>query len=355
MTPFRVLLVDESVLVLELLKQRLARYADIRIVGSARNGQEALAMIPSLKPNLICTDLVLPKVDGFTLIREVMRSHPTPILVVTNRDATTDEGKVFQALADGAVDVFPKQSLTVASDSAWDELVRTMKIAARVRVVRRIASQSTQELPRRSDMKDPATPLATAENGEKLAIVAIGASTGGPQALERLLSLLPDNFPFPILCVQHIAPGFLGDFIRWLRHRCALKVKEAVAGESPLPGTIYFAPESTHLELTGDRVFALSNGPPVDGHRPSITVTFESVAQVSGRSAIAVLLTGMGRDGALGMLAVARAGGRTIAQDEESSAVFGMPKAAIDLSAARCVLPLDKIAQKLKEIAWDRG
>jgi len=178
-------------------------------------------------------------------------------------------------------------------------------------------------------------------------VVAIGASTGGPQALHAVLTQLPNNFPVPVICVQHISEGFLQGLVDWLASECQLPVKIAPAYECPKPGTVYFPPEGRHLELDARGRFLYSAAPPVSGHRPSVSVTFNSVASFCGKGAAGVLLTGMGRDGADGLLAIAKAGGLTVAQDEASCVVFGMPKEAIALGAARHILPVSEIASLL--------
>ena len=181
-------------------------------------------------------------------------------------------------------------------------------------------------------------------------IIGIGASTGGPQAFQEILSHLPGNFPVPLLCVQHISEGFMQGLVDWLAHKCPLKIVTGETGILPQPGTVYFPREGSHLVLDSQGRLECSNAPPCDGHRPSISVTFKSLAQHYGSEAAGVLLTGMGRDGVEGMLAIAQAGGTTIAQDEESSIVFGMPKEAIAANAARYVLPLPKIAPALMKL-----
>jgi two-component system chemotaxis response regulator CheB len=180
-------------------------------------------------------------------------------------------------------------------------------------------------------------------------MVAIGASTGGPQALQVILQQLPARFPAPILCVQHISPGFLPGLVSWLGAHCRIKLQIAQAGELPLAGHVYFPAEGLHLVVDRQGRLQSSQEPPVDGHRPSVTVTFRSVASHYGAASAAVLLTGMGRDGGAGMLAVSQAGGMTIAQDEASCVIFGMPKHAIDLGAAQRILPLAGIAAALCE------
>jgi two-component system chemotaxis response regulator CheB len=178
-------------------------------------------------------------------------------------------------------------------------------------------------------------------------MVIIGSSTGGPQALQTILKQLPSDFPTPILCIQHIAPGFLNGLVNWLRSLCSMKVKIAQDGELPLAGTIYFPQEGTHLLVDKKGRLVSSLESPLDGHRPSITLTLKSAADYYGKAAVGILLTGMGRDGADGMKAIAKAGGITMVQDEKSSIVFGMPKQAIELGAAQYVLPLDEIANVL--------
>jgi two-component system chemotaxis response regulator CheB len=178
-------------------------------------------------------------------------------------------------------------------------------------------------------------------------MVAIGASTGGPQALQTILAQLPANFPVPVVCTQHMSDGFLQGLVNWLASESQLQVKIAQVGELPSPGAVYFAPERSHLELDARGRFSYSMSPLVDGHRPSVTVTFKSIANFYGRATVGILLTGMGRDGATGMQAIAQAGGLTIAQDEKSSVVFGMPKEAIALGAAQHILPPQEIAPLL--------
>ncbi|MEQ8958686.1 MAG: CheB methylesterase domain-containing protein, partial [Coleofasciculus sp. C2-GNP5-27] len=191
---------------------------------------------------------------------------------------------------------------------------------------------------------------APAKSYPKPKIIAIGTSTGGPPALQEIFSQLPANFSVPILCVQHICNGFLQGLIDWLAPTCKLPIKIAESGNRPQPGIIYFPPEQHHLELDSQGKFVCENTVTFDGHCPSITVTFESVAKVYVKKTTAILLTGMGKDGAKGMLAVAKAGGLTIAQDQATSIIFGMPKEAIELGAAREVLPLGAIAPMLLEL-----
>jgi two-component system, chemotaxis family, protein-glutamate methylesterase/glutaminase len=338
LSTIRVLLVDDSPLVLAGLKRLLAQSPEILIVGTAKHGKEALEMLDRVKPDIICTDLYMPEMNGLELVRAVMARSPMPILVISASVVEgEDSGNIFRLLEAGALDVFPKPRHDLASDAAFaHELSRKIKVLAGVHV-----------FPRKS-YKLPAANLEpkTIER-RPISAVAIGASTGGPQALQEILTALPSGFPAPVFCVQHISTGFMESLRDWLDGLCHLKVQFAQPGERPSPGTIYFPNDRTHLELSQNGLFLASTKPPLDGHCPSATVMFDSVAQLYGNKAIGVLLTGMGRDGASGLLSMARAGGITIAQDEASSVVFGMPRAAIELGAAQYILSLGAIAPML--------
>ncbi|MDI9640397.1 chemotaxis-specific protein-glutamate methyltransferase CheB [Oscillatoria amoena NRMC-F 0135] len=346
--PIRVLLVEDSPIALAILKRILSSSPDIEIVGTARTGKEALALIPQVQPQVICTDLHMPQMDGLELTQEVMATFPKPILVVSASVQDRGSENVFKLLQAGAIDVFPKPLAGLAADyeKVKNELISKIKILAGVSVFtqRRRVHQSLFSPPA---MTLPPTPPPARRVSYPIKMIAIGASTGGPQALHRILSPLPADFPLPIICVQHISEGFLQGLVDWLEAECQLPVKIAAMGEFPHPQTIYFPPEKRHLELDPQGRFYYSQASPVSGHCPSVTVTFESVASVYGRSSLGILLTGMGRDGAAGLSAIARAGGLTIAQDEQTSVVFGMPREAIALGAAQQVLPIGEIAKTL--------
>ncbi len=335
-----VLLVDDSAIVLTVLKRILAPCPDIEVVGTARDGREALERIPKLSPRVICTDLHMPVMDGLELTREVMDRFPTPILVVSV-SVKDNVMNVFKLLEAGAVDVFPKPHGILEGDycDSRNELAQKIRILAGVNVVRR-----------RRRIEAPSPPLKD-EPAVSPKIVVIGASTGGPVALQRVLSALPPSFPLPIVCVQHISDGFLLGLVEWLDSVCGLKMAIAREGWQPLPGTVYFPPEGTHLLFNAEGRFRYSRENGVNGHRPSVSMTFESAANIFGDAAIGVLLTGMGSDGASGMKAIHDAGGITIAQDEKTSVVFGMPKQAIELGAAREVAPLEEIASLIMSYA----
>ncbi len=337
----RVLLVDDSPIVLHILQRLLSSASDIQVVGTAANGKVALELLPELNPDVICTDLHMPVMDGLEFTREVMNNYPRPILVVSvSVEPDSESPIIFRLLEAGAVDVFPKPRDIPQADQ--DKLARDLaskiRILAGVHVFRHNAVENvaTSSLP----------PLALTHS-VAVRIVVIGASTGGPQAFLAILSRLPASFSVPVLCVQHIGSDFLNGLVDWLAEACQLPVRKAVQGEKPRAGMVYFAPEDSHLELDSDGRFSLSLDPPCDGHRPSATVTMSSAAHCFGSATVGVLLTGMGRDGAKGMAKIAAAGGVTITQDKASSVVYGMPRAALELGAALHELPIEQIAPAL--------
>jgi two-component system, chemotaxis family, protein-glutamate methylesterase/glutaminase len=343
--PIRLLLVEDSPVALAILQRTLRGAADIEVVGVARNGQEALAMIPMVKPTMICTDLHMPKMNGLELTQEVMARFPCPILVVSASVQEEDTQNVFRILEAGALDIFPKPRTGLASEyeKAKAELLAKIRVLSGVSVFtqrRRPTAPTPMPTPAAAAVHPGAVPMDI----RTPRILAIGASTGGPQALLAILQQLPRGFPVPILCVQHISEGFLQGLVTWLDSNCALQVKVATPGELPQPGTVYFPPERHHMEISSRGQISLTSGAPVAGHCPSVTVMFKAVAAYYRRSAVGVLLTGMGRDGADGLQALNQAGSLTIAQDEASCVVFGMPKEAIALGAAQQILPLNGIA-----------
>lgn len=347
-----VLLVDDSLIALTILSRMLSTSPDIQVVGKARSGREALELIPRLQPAVVCTDLHMPDMDGLELTKEIMARFPRPILVVSAMVHPEDSHNVFSLLEAGAIDVLPKPRGGLAADEqrVSQELVSKIKIISGVVALTRRQKWGLSPSQLQASPSSPPVP-------PRPRIVAIGASTGGPQALRTILAQLPADFPAPVLCVQHISEGFLAGLVEWLATQCALSVKIAQSGEQPLPGTIYFPQEGTHLEIDKTGRLVCSDKAPVDGHRPSVTATFKSVAEYCGDAAIGVLLTGMGSDGAQGMQEIFEAGGITIAQNEETSVVFGMPKQAIARGAVKYVLPVHKIAFMLPEllVAGRRG
>lgn len=360
----RVLIVEDSPIASAILKRLFEASPELTVVGIARTGVEGLAMVETLDPQVICTDLHMPQMDGLQLTQEVMARFPRPILVISASVQEDDRDNVFRLLDAGAVDIIPKPraGLVAEYEAIKQQLIDKVRVLAGVKVFRQVRrSPAPSALPPKSwpTMPTGTGPLNLVQTVELLPlaggglgvddgrIVAIGASTGGPQALQMILGQLPADWPLPVICVQHISDGFLQGLLDWLANHCHLKIKIAQGGEAPQKGFIYFPPERCHLEVDHRKLFRISTAPPVVGHRPSVTVTLESVAKVYGKKAIGVLLTGMGRDGADGMAAIAQAGGFTLAQDQATSVVFGMPKEAIALGAVKEVLPIEGIATRL--------
>ncbi len=367
--PISVLIVEDSPVAAIILQRIFTSSPDIELVGIARNGMEAMELIPKVQPQVVCTDFHMPKMNGLELTQWIMAEYPRPILVISSSvDKQEDADNVFQLLQAGALDVFLKPSVEMAAEyeRIKQDLITRIKVLSGVSVFtqHRFRAKPTPPLPSPPPLTRTSQPTSRAPSqfliptSQQLSlprVLAIGASTGGPQALHTILKALPANFPVPILCVQHISEGFLAGLTTWLTAECKLPVVVAQAGELPKPGVVYFAPDRCHLQLTSQGRIVLSSGDPVSGHRPSVTVLFEAVATYYRQAALGVLLTGMGRDGAEGLLAIAKAGGNTIAQDEASSVVFGMPKEAIALGAAQSVLPLTEIAPALlKQFALAR-
>lgn len=370
--PIRVLLVEDSPIAIAILRRILSSTPDIEIVGTARTGVEALALIPQSQPDVVCTDLHMPQMGGLELTRRIMAECPRPILVISASVQEDDTSQVFQLLEAGAVDVFPKPRSGLAADYERTQraLINKIRVLSGVKVFtqhRRLAQPPPlpplaatavtapaavskgpppDRLPSSSQNLRPTAPIDI----RAPRILAIGASTGGPNALHTLLRALPPTLPVPVLCVQHISEGFLCGLTDWLNRECPLPITIAQPGQFPQAGTVYFAPEDRHLAIDASGKLACTSLPPVSGHCPSATVLFQSVAAFYRRSSIAVLLTGMGRDGADGLLTVAQAGGLTIAQDEATCVVFGMPKEAIALGAAQQILPIQKIGPHIAGI-----
>ncbi len=332
--PIRVLVADDSELFRELLVRVVVADPGFEVVAVAADGNAAAALARSVRPDVITMDLNMPDADGFSGIARIMAETPTPILVLT---ANPEEAVGFRALSLGALDILEKPQASTDLDEYGALLRSRLRLLAGVKVIRHL--RGLRE--RRAAAPHAAT---------RAELVVIGASLGGPRALATLLRGLPADFPAPIAVVQHIADGFTEGLASWLGTESRLEVREAVDGAPLRPGRVLVAPTGRHL-LVGDGVARLSDAPPVDTFKPSVTPLFLSAARVSRARACGVLLTGMGRDGADGLRAIRDAGGPTIAQDEATSAVFGMPRAAIELGAVERVLPIDEIPRALLELA----
>jgi two-component system chemotaxis response regulator CheB len=339
----RVLIAEDSPTTADLLIDVIESEGDMRVVGAARNGSEAIALVKQLLPDVVVMDIHMPELDGFEATRRIMVESPTPIVIVS---ATVDvrETKIsMQALRMGALTVMQKPA---PGGGEFDQVVArfnaTVRAMAGVRVVRRWSDKPQFEQLSRKVV--PAAPVR---------VVAIATSTGGPAALHRVFSDLPANFPAPIVVVQHIAPGFITGLANWLGETSRLAIKVAEHGELPKPGNVYLAPDDRHLCVSQQGTIEISKAPAVDGFRPSASVLFRSIAKNYGQSAVAVIMTGMGEDGLEGLRDVRKAGGRIIAQDEASSVVFGMPGVVVTAGLADLTLPLHRIAPQLQKILAD--
>lgn len=345
--PIKVLLVEDSSIALAILQRMLLTSPDIIVVGTASNGIDALDLIPKLNPDVICTDYHMPKMNGLELIIEVMKRFPRPILVVSVSVHSDDSENIFHLLSAGALDVFPKPKggLGANFEVSSRELIQKIKILSGI-----VAFSKHKHVPKHLPVHKKIEIIHEKfdiEVKSDTSIIVIGASTGGPQAFEAILPKLPSDWPIPIICVQHISEGFISGMVDWLDSHSNIKVTIAKLGELPVPGTAYFAPDGVHLKISMNGRFLFSHEHPFMGHRPSVNVTMDSVAQYYKGAAIGILLTGMGYDGAEGLLSIHKQGGLTIAQDEASSIVFGMPKKAIEIGAARYVSALPDISDIL--------
>ncbi len=335
-----VLVADDSPLTRVVLRDIFRAAGDITVVGEAGNGSEAVAMTDLLKPDLIVMDLMMPVMDGQEAIEEIMANSPTPILVLS---ATVDEREInhaFSAIKKGALDVMEKPG--GAGNDANREfalrLVDKVRLLARIRVIRH---------PRRR-VREVTSPRISCRSGERN-ILAIGASTGGPKAVMSIMKSLPAEFNAATFIVQHIAQGFTRGFAQWLGQESSIRIRLATDGDEAVVGTALVAPDDCHMTFEQGKI-RLVHSEPVNCCRPSIDVFFNSLAAEFGAGVVGVLLTGMGKDGAQGLLRIKEKGGMTLVQDEQSCSVFGMPKAAISLDAVDEVLPLDGIPAAIRRI-----
>lgn len=342
----KVLIVDDSALIRKLLSEIIKSDAEFVLVGAAADAYQAKDLVNQYQPDVITLDVEMPKVDGLTFLDRLMKARPTPVVMIST---LTEQGAdvTLRALELGAVDYIAKPKLDVAAgiEGYRQDIIRKLKAAARAKVGRKARPQSA-----------PTRVLQPLNLSEK--VLVIGASTGGTEAIKTVLMSLPADCPGTLI-TQHMPAGFTRTFAQRLDKLCPQRVKEAEHGERVIPGHVYIAPGDYHLELQrsgADFRIRLSEGERVSGHKPSVDVLFRSAAQAASANVVAVIMTGMGRDGALGMQEVFHAGGYTIAQDEESCVVFGMPKEAIQTGAVQKVCALEDIAATaLMELARRGG
>jgi two-component system chemotaxis response regulator CheB len=345
MKRLRVLVAEDSLTVRRHLCEVLSADPGFEVVGEAADGKRAIELCTALRPDVVTLDMMMPVMTGLAAVEYLMAYCPTPILIVS---ASTNRGELFrtyEALAAGAVDVLEKPAGAPDGDAGWAERFRaTVRLVARVRVIHH---------PRGRLALPPIAPSAVLPHlngGSALhpALLAIGASTGGPGAILRVLQALP-QLPWPALVVLHLGEPFAAAFAQWLSDLTLHPVAYAHDGQTLGPG-VWLAPPGRHLLLAGGRL-RLSDAPERHSCRPSVDVLFESLARECGAATVACLLTGMGRDGALGLRAIREAGGLTMAEDESSCVVYGMPREAAQIGAAQRILPLDALCATLREIA----
>jgi two-component system chemotaxis response regulator CheB len=359
----RVLVTEDSVVARALLVSIINRDPGLEVVGEARDGEQAVKLAAELGPDVITMDVHMPNVDGLEATRRIMGETPTPIIVISAIDPK-DVKMSFEALNSGALAILAKPSGPTAPDfnERANEIVSTLKTMAGVKVVTRrprlAGPPSTVHRPQVSaptpDTRHPAPPPANPNTRRRVDLVAIGSSTGGPDALGKIFKALPGSAPVPILIVQHITVGFHQGLVDWLNNVTPLNVKLGEEGYLPVAGDVILAPGEHHMSVDASRRLKLTEESPVRGHRPSATHLFKSVASVYGANALGVILTGMGDDGADGLVELRRTGGWVIGQDEATSVVYGMPREAAARGAVCEVRALPEIAGAIVE-GWNRG
>jgi two-component system chemotaxis response regulator CheB len=347
----RVLIVEDSPVAQEFMTHIFASDPEIRVVGVAENGLEAIDLVRQNRPDVITMDIHMPIMDGYEATRKIMETTPTPIVIVSASSRTKEVDSTFRAMEAGALAVIlrPPGIGHPDHDAAAKELIQTVKLMSEVKVIRRFSQR------RREGVIQQLAVSQSRKTATDIQVAAIGASTGGPPVLQRILSDLPNDLSFPVLIVQHITQGFIEGFSRWLSETSHFPVRVASNGERTLPGHGYIAPDGLHMEIGPGPVIALSDHAPENGLKPSVASLFRSVTKVAGPAAIGVLLTGMGRDGVEELKAMKENGAITVVQDKESSVVHGMPGEAINIDAAIYVLPPEGIAKLLASLSKKRN
>jgi two-component system, chemotaxis family, protein-glutamate methylesterase/glutaminase len=379
----KVLVVEDSDIIADVIAQTLESDSKIKVIGQASNGLIALEKLKTLSPDLITLDVWMPIMDGFETVERIMAVKPTPILVVTSSSLKEDVHLSMRMLAAGALDIMEKPNMR--DDAQWakhqKELIAKVKMLSKVKVITHLRGKSLQALepsappkiktetvvapgkkPEIKEQKEvapkvpplvPNTPFLSGVRAKFPAtshfqVLAITSSTGGPSALQKIFQSLPTNFPASILVVQHISDGFTQGLVDWLQRESPLKIKIAKDNELPLPGVVYFAPDKRDLHIDPAMRFVTKPGSQM--LCPSGDVTLQAVAKMYGNRAVGIVLTGMGNDGAQGLKEIKLAGGYTISQDEATSLIFGMPKAAFDLMRPNEVLAISSIAPRLVQL-----
>jgi len=348
----RVMVVEDSLVVRQLLVHIISGDPRLMVAAAVGSAEEALQEIVRVRPDVVSMDIRLPGMDGLEATRRIMAEHPTPIVVIASSIEDTSLNISMNALKAGALTVVEKP-VGLSSDGyagIASTICTQLYIMSQVPVVRQRSFAPWRE------GRMPASPRREPEQGSAHpSIMGIAASTGGPPALAKVLGALPRDFPLPILLVQHMGAPFMEGFASWLDGLVPLEVRLAQDQEIPTPGRVYVAPGDRHLLLSGAGTLKLSAEPPLGNQRPSATLLFRSMAQVAGRRSLGVILTGMGEDGAQGLVELRQAGGFAMAEDESTAVVYGMPAAAARLGGVNVSLPLDLIAPRLLRLARGDG
>jgi len=329
----KILIVDDSALMRAIIKTFLNAQSDMEVIGEASNGQRAVEMNSKLSPDFIIMDIIMPIMDGLEATRQIMQEKPTAIIVFSG-DATAENS--FQAMNMGALDIMQKPDIDTINDPVFQkDFLSKIRILGKKRLFH--------------EAKPSKTPGRLKSLQQNYNIVVIGASTGGPVAVRELLEELPENFPVGIALIQHLETGFDQGYASWLNESSPLTVKLAQKSQSIVAGEVIIAPVNKHLIIKDDYLI-LDDRPKVLNQKPSVDVLFETAAQNFREHTLGVLLTGMGRDGAAGCVSIVNKGGKTLVQDEATSAIFGMPKAAIEMGGASKILPLNQMAQMITSL-----
>jgi len=340
--PIKVFVVDDSAFMRNALSSMIGSDPELKVIGTARDGVEAIEKIPALKPDIVTLDVEMPGMNGIETLKVIMERNPLPVIMVSS--LTTEGAKTtLEAIELGALDFIPKNLSDVSVNivKIKEMLLSKIKLIGRkgIKVSKRIG-----------DITTPPKKIVRFTSTRKISIIAIGTSTGGPKALQSVIPLLPQNFPVPVLVSQHMPPNFTGPFAERLDQLSQIRVKEAETGERIVPGVVYIAPGSGHMKIVRkraieSRIEVVENSEFI--YKPSVDVMMVSVAEEFPGRCLGVILTGMGNDGLKGMKAIKASGGRTIAQDEETCVVYGMPKAVVDDGIADKVIPIGEIAGEM--------
>ncbi len=339
----KVMVVDDSALVRKVITDILESDKDIEVIGTANNGKSAVFKNLTLNPDVITMDIEMPIMDGLEALQEIIKTNPKPVIMMSVLTQYGAEA-TFRALEFGAIDFIPKPSnfLAMSMDDIAELLISKVKAVAHIPL----------KISYNKDRTNRQLTKLTVDSNQKRVqkIVGIGTSTGGPSALQRVLQKLPGNFPSPILVVQHMPPGFTKAFAERLDSLCYVSVKEAEDSEEAVDGCVYIAPGDSHIvmeKMNNKRIIRLSQSEKVSGHRPSADVLFQSMVKVGMENNIGVIMTGMGRDGAMGIKEIHNNGGYTIAQNESTSVVYGMNRVAVEMGAVDAVVDLDSIPDEI--------